>query len=269
VYADETQLSQILLNLCVNARDAMPSGGRITIATGSVDGLGERFPDAPPGRYITLKVSDTGEGMSEEVRKRIFEPFFTTKERGKGTGLGLSVVYGIIGSHGGYVDVRSRPGKGTIFEVCLPASRERAAAAREVPGAAPQRESKRRTILIVEDEEQILLPVMTLLREQGYDCIPARDGAEALSQWDKYRHRISAILLDLDLPKVNGWEVMTRVRNEDRDARIVLCSGYLDPGRKAASADGGANEFIEKPYELQQVLTVLDRVLAKESPAAA
>ena len=266
VTADETQLSQILLNLCVNSRDAMPSGGRISIATGTADGeeIASRFADARPGPYVTLRVSDTGTGMSEEVRKRIFEPFYTTKERGKGTGLGLAVVYGIVGSHGGFIDVVSRPGEGTSFEVFLPASGARAAAAEGAAAPAARTAEVRRTLLVAEDEELILTPVMILLQQQGYDCIPARDGADALAQWERNRNRISAILLDIDLPKVNGWEVMTQIRNEDRDVKIVLCSGFLDPGRKAASADGGANDYLGKPYDAGEILTVLDRLFARE-----
>jgi PAS domain S-box-containing protein len=266
VLADETQLAQILLNLCVNARDAMPGGGEIRISTGSVEGdsLAERFPDARPGAYVSLTVRDTGSGMPEEVRKRIFEPFFTTKGRGKGTGLGLAVVYGIIGTHKGLIDVQSRQGAGTTFEVYLPASTGRVDDGESVSAPAPARQTIRRTILVVEDEEMILSAVMLLLREQGYDCIPARDGAEALAHWEKYAERISAILLDVDLPKVSGWEVMTRVRNSNLNVKIILCSGFLEPEKKSAISDGGADDYIGKPYEIQEVLMALDRVFENE-----
>ncbi len=268
VNADDTQLTQIVFNLCVNARDAMPNGGQITISTGLAEGssLSERFQEVQPVRYLRLSVSDTGSGMSEEVRKRIFEPFYTTKGRGKGTGLGLAVVYGIIGAHGGFIDVKSRPGSGTTFEIFLPASDGITRSAAPVREVSPQRGAVRRTILIVEDEELILSAVMILLREKGYDCIPAKDGAVALEQWEKYRERISAILLDVDLPKINGWDVLLRIRNTDPDVRIILCSGFLDPELKSAMADGGANDFIGKPYEIQEVLTSLDRVFAEEDP---
>lgn len=264
VMADETQLSQILLNLCVNARDAMAAGGTIVVSTGTVEGhiLAARFPEARPVRYVSMAVTDNGSGMTEEVRKRIFEPFFTTKDRGQGTGLGLAVVYGIIGAHGGYIDVRSSPGEGTTFEVFLPAS-SGIVAAGTAEAPVPARAQARRTILVVEDEEQILSGVMLLLRERGYACIPARDGEEALAEWGKYREKISAILLDVDIPKINGWEVMTRIRSASRDVRIILCSGYFDPERKAGAGNGGADGFIGKPYEIQEVLTGLERALGE------
>jgi PAS domain S-box-containing protein len=264
VHADETQVAQILLNLCVNARDAMPAGGEILISTGSVDGasLAKRFPEAREGAYVTLRVQDAGTGMPEDVRKRIFEPFFTTKERGKGTGLGLAVVYGIIGSHGGFIDVVSRPGAGTTFEIFLPAASAGAPAAKPAQTAPSPPRPVRKTVLVVEDEELILSAVMILLREKGYDCIPARDGAEALAAWDKYGERISAILLDVDLPKISGWEGLTRVRNSGGEVKIILCSGFIEPEKKAATADGGVDGFIGKPYEVQEVLDALDRVFA-------
>ncbi len=262
VEADDTQLTQIVFNLCVNARDAMENGGQITIGTGMAEGseLAERFQDVRPVPYVRLSVTDTGSGMTEEVRKRIFEPFYTTKGRGKGTGLGLAVVYGIIGTHGGFIDVKSRPGSGTTFELFLPASDGTVRTAAPLRESTPVHQAVRRTIMIVEDEEMILSAVMLLLREKGYDCIPAKDGAVALEQWEKYHERISAILLDVDLPKINGWDVMLRVRNTDPDVKIILCSGFLDPELKTAMADGGANDFLGKPYEIQEVLTSLDRV---------
>ncbi|HLF13287.1 MAG TPA: ATP-binding protein [Bacteroidota bacterium] len=269
VNADETQLTQILLNLCVNARDAMPDGGQITITSAIIGGteLVDRFPDARPGAYVRLSVTDTGSGMSEEVRKRIFEPFYTTKGRGKGTGLGLAVVYGIVGTHGGFIDVKSRLGEGTTFETFLPSSAGLPRVEAPVQNAPPKLQAVRRTILIVEDEELILSAVMVLLRERGFDCIPAKDGAEALQKWDKYRERISVILLDVDLPKINGWDVLLRIRNTDPDVKIILCSGFLDPEMKKVMTEGGASDYIGKPYEIQDVLTSLDRVFEGESVA--
>ncbi len=264
ISGDESQLSQIILNLCVNARDAMPSGGDLVIETGLARGaeLSGRFQDVGAGTYVRLSVTDSGSGMSEEVRSRIFEPFFTTKERGKGTGLGLAVVYGIVGTHRGLIDVRSRPGRGTAFDIFLPTSDEVIPAAPAVTEPARRKPVKRETILVVEDEELILAPVMVLLNDCGYDCIPARDGAEAIAQWVKNRDRISMILLDVDLPKIDGWDVMLRIREDDPDVRIIVCSGYLDPGRRQVMEDGGANGYIGKPYELQDILRALDGVVA-------
>jgi len=263
VVADQTQFHQVLLNLCVNARDAMPRGGTLSITTRTVPGssLRDRFPDSHERNYTCVMVSDTGTGMDKQTLEKIFEPFFTTKEVGQGTGLGLAVVYGIIKSHHGFIDVESEVGRGTKFHVYLPVQpqdledfvmkKEQQA---EAPGGTE-------TILFAEDEEVLRDLLKSLLETKGYKVLTAKDGMEAVEMFKKHREEIALVLMDLGLPKLNGWDAFKKMKETDPKVRVVLCSGYLDPHTKSERLKEGAKDFVQKPYVPEEILTRIRGVL--------
>ncbi|MGD0591142.1 MAG: PAS domain S-box protein [Bacteroidota bacterium] len=263
INADRSQLHQALLNLCVNARDAMSSGGLLTINTRmvSVVSLRHQHPGAAASSYVCIEVSDTGEGMTEEIRKRIFEPFFTTKEIGKGTGLGLSVVFGVVQTHKGFIDVESELGKGTTFRLYLPASQAAAPISikdeetlEEIPGGTE-------TLLVVEDEEMLMMSLQMVLVEKGYKVFSAEDGLTALKIYQERKNDIALVLTDLGLPTITGLEVCQRIKTINPNEHIILATGYLDPEMKSEFLKAGVQHFLYKPYDLKQVLKVVREVL--------
>jgi signal transduction histidine kinase len=252
VKADPSQLEQVIVNLATNARDAMPEGGKLTIATANVD-LDEAYADrravVKPGRYVQLAVSDTGCGMDEETRSRIFEPFFTTKEQGKGTGLGLATVYGIVKQSGGYVWVYSEPGHGTAFKVYLPM----VDAAAESPRHTERSEELPRgseTILVVEDDALLREVTCEFLQTSGYTVIPAGSPAEAMHLTESHSGPIDFLLTDVIMPKMNGRELATRLSKARPEMKVLYVSGYADgivrDGMHGALEEGLA--FLQKPY---------------------
>jgi two-component system cell cycle sensor histidine kinase/response regulator CckA len=263
INADRSQLHQALLNLCVNARDAMPNGGLLTINTRmvSVASLRHQHPDAAASSYVCIEVSDTGEGMTEDIRKRIFEPFFTTKEIGKGTGLGLSVVFGVVQTHKGFIDVESELGKGTTFRLYLPASQVAAPISvkdeetlEEIPGGTE-------TLLVVEDEEMLMMSLQMVLVEKGYNVLSAGDGLTALKIYQERRNDIALVLTDLGLPTITGLEVCQRIKKINSNEHIILATGFLDPEMKSEFLKAGVQHFLYKPYDLKKVLKVVREVL--------
>ena len=263
INADRSQLYQVLLNLCVNARDAMPKGGVLTIITRmvSVVSLRNQHPDAAASGYVCIEVSDTGEGMSEEIERRIFEPFFTTKGIGKGTGLGLSVVFGIVQAHKGYIDVESELGKGTTFRLYLPASQVAAPISvkdeqtvEEIPGGTE-------TLLVVEDEEMLLMSLQMVLIEKGYKVISAGDGFTALKIYQEKKDEISLVLTDLGLPNISGLEVCRKIKKINPKERMIVATGFLDPEMKSEFLKARIQHFLYKPYDLKQVLKVIREVI--------
>ena len=256
IHADPNQLHQVFLNLCVNARDAMPGGGTITIAASRVDRsiLNGRFMEVEAEEYVLLKVSDTGTGMDRETLDHIFEPFFTTKKQGQGTGLGLPVVYGIMKGHHGFIDVESKVGRGTTFSLYFPIPTQ----VIEVP-ATPSGEieivrGRGETILVVEDEEPLREFVMTVLGDNGYAVLPAADGAEALEVYRKHRDDVALILLDMGLPKMTGAEVLSELKKITSGVKVIAASGYLEPEIKAGIFEAGASDFLPKPYRVVELL---------------
>lgn len=261
--ADINQLHQVLINLCVNARDAMSSGGTLTLRTQlmSGDAVRTRFPTAQAEHYVVVEVSDTGTGMSEEVRRRVFEPFFTTKERSKGTGLGLAVVYGIIESHAGFVDVASVPGEGSTFTVFLPAKgpadegvEEKVALSEVLPGGDE-------TILIIEDEEQLRELAEAILTAHGYTVLTAADGEEGVALYSQRQHEIDLVFSDLGLPRLSGYDVFRRLLQINPFVRFVMTSGYMDPEQKAEILALGARSVLQKPYTPGDLLTQIRAAL--------
>jgi CheY-like chemotaxis protein len=270
IKADANQLHQAVLNLCVNARDAMPRGGTITVDTAQVDGddLRGRFSDAAEKAYARLRISDSGLGMDDETRHRMFDPFFTTKSPGGGQGLGLAVVHGIMQSHRGFIDVSSEPGKGTTVHLYFPISpfaEERPRPPAEAAWPADGTE----TILLVEDEHMLLEPVKALLEDKGYHVLSAGDGMEAVKIYERQGDRIDLVILDMGLPKQGGRETLFRLRSIDQDARVLLASGYLDAELKREMLGAGAKAVLRKPYSAEEILrhtrAVLDEIPPKAS----
>jgi two-component system cell cycle sensor histidine kinase/response regulator CckA len=266
VTADQNQIEQALLNLSVNARDAMPEGGRLTFKTHTVNGAALRSGDATKdGQYVCIEVSDTGTGMDESVRKRIFEPFFTTKDVGKGTGLVLSVVYGIVQNHGGFIDVESKPGTGTCLRLYLPASLS--GLSHEQPSVDLDTETTATslgsaTVLLVEDEQDMLNVLERILLQHGYKVLKATDGEKALEIYRCHYQAIDAVLLDIGLPKISGQDVLLEIKNENPDVKIIVASGYLEPELKAQVDRAGVNHFLHKPYMLDEVVKAVQSVMA-------
>jgi PAS domain S-box-containing protein len=262
--ADAGMLDQVLLNLAVNARDAMPSGGRLLIET-SEKTLGEdlrrRDPDAAPGRYVQLSMSDTGSGIPPEVLPRIFEPFFTTKEPGKGTGLGLATVFGIVKQHRGWLKVESEPGRGTCFRVFLHAGEVEA----DGPGreaAHPKPRGGTETILLVEDEAVVRLPTRALLERNGYRVLEAANGVEALKVWGEHRKDIALLLTDLVMPEgITGQQLARQLRQAAPRLKVLFTSGYSGETAGREIELGSGECFVPKPFSRDQLLEIVRRCL--------
>ncbi len=266
VHADPSQLEQILLNLCINARDAMPTGGQITIETRNIEldaSFAQHHTWAKPGRYVLMMVSDTGEGMASEVTERIFEPFFTTKEVGKGTGMGLATVFGIVKQHDGLIHVDSTPGQGTAFKTYLPVSK--APNAKNLQAAEQEGPIRggAETILLAEDEELVRNMAAQVLRKAGYHVLTAHDGEEAIQLFEAKGDDIQLFLLDVVMPRRSGRVVFDRIKAVRPDARVLFSSGYSHDALEASSLPEDGYELIPKPYNpnilLRKVRHLLDR----------
>ena len=256
-------LQQAILNLTINANDAMPQGGVLLLRVKTLDqnDVLNFYPDAKATRYVALTVADTGMGMDEATKKRIFDPFFSTKARGKGTGLGLSIVHGIVKSHGGHIHVESEPGKGSVFTIFLPAFKGEPSVERE--STEQKILSGTETILVVDDEAVLQEVIGDLLKVNGYTVLIAKDGAEALEIYQQRKSEIALVLTDLDMPILGGTELTKRLRVLDPSVKIVVSTGYLDESGKQQMIANGANDLVSKPFKAQEVLqsirTILDR----------
>jgi PAS domain S-box-containing protein len=262
VRVDAGQFQQVMMNLAVNARDAMPEGGMMTIATAAAS-LDQPGPEGlAAGNYVLLSVSDNGRGMSEETRSRIFEPFFTTKGRGKGTGLGLSTVYGIVKQAGGEVTADSEIGGGTTFRIYLPAI-DRAAAASVTPGTAAERKTGTETVLVVEDERGLRKLVREVLQQSGYTVLQAADFGEALNVSERHPGSIHLCLTDMVLPGISGKELAARMQRLRPRMRVLFMSGHTDHAVLEHGAREPGTHFLQKPFTpevlLAKVRDVLDR----------
>jgi PAS domain S-box-containing protein len=265
VCADEGQMHQVLINLALNARDAMPNGGRLTITSSNADlqeGDAPPFPEMVPGLYVLLTISDTGVGMSPEVRAHLFEPFFTTKEQGKGTGLGLSTVYGIIQQSGGRIVVETEPGKGTIFKIFLPAivpPAEPSAGARTASAVHGGTE----TIVVVEDHNEVRELAVKILRDYGYNVLEAADATEALRMIEHHKGSIHLILTDVVMPGMAGPELLERVRSTHPTIKTLLMSGYVDSNAAEQSVSELGLAYIQKPFTPEVLAAKIREVLDK------
>ena len=267
VSADPNKLSQALLNISVNARDAMPTGGTLTITTNVVDAneLPGRRVDAGADGFVCVVISDTGIGMREEIRARIFEPFFTTKGVGEGTGLGLAIVYGIVKEHNGFIEVDSQVGHGTTFRLYLPLLRSKEISPVDetikAEASGQNHAAHRGTVLVVEDEEQMVRLLKKLLPRAGYRVLAAKDGKEAIELYQQHQAEIDVVLLDLGLPKVTGLDVIPRLKEQNPDVRIIIATGYLQPELKAEILRAGVMDCIHKPYLVSEVIEKLGSVI--------
>ncbi len=263
IVGDTNQLHQVFLNLSVNARDAMPKGGTITLSTKLVQGLSlqGRFPEARQSEYVHISVTDSGSGMDEQTRSRIFEPFFTTKGQGSGTGLGLAVVYGIVNSHHGFIEVFSKPGKGTVFHMYFPVQMRAFETLPKDLEGAEQIPGGEETILVVEDELMLQALVKELLQNHGYQVQTASDGAEAVEMYQRLGNEIDLVLTDIGLPKLNGWDVCRKIIAQNPKAKVLVASGYIDPSAKSNLKDSAAKGFIHKPYLPDDILKRIREVL--------
>ena len=272
VLADSGMLEQVLVNLAVNARDAMPGGGDLVIETAVIDvddEMAARSDDASPGRHVCLRVRDSGTGMPPDMLQRIFEPFFTTKDPGRGTGLGLATVFGIVKQHRGWITVHSTVGRGTTFEVYIPESHGHAASV-NVPASLAAPKGGTETILLVEDDASVRKFTRLVLQRAGYTVIEAPSGLEAERIWDAHPDRIHLLVTDMVMPEgVNGRELARRLRAKDARLRAIVTSGYSEEfAGRSVGADVG-DEFLAKPYKATQMLDAVRRCLdAGSAPVA-
>lgn len=262
IEADATQIHQVLMNLVVNARDAMDRGGqlKITVENFSADSEFTRMHlDATEGDYVLVTVADTGEGIPAVVLDRIFEPFFTTKEVEHGTGLGLSTAIGIVRSHGGFIDVESQVGRGTKFKVFLPAS-EVATAISPAETALPQGNGE--LILVVDDESSIRAVTKAILQTSNYRVLTAKDGIDAISIYAQHQHDISLVILDLMMPCMDGQTTVSALKQMNLEVKAIAISGLIDSHEKLAQLEGKFTAFISKPYSIEELLTTVYRVVS-------
>jgi len=262
VEVDSGQIEQALLNLYVNAWQAMPEGGDLYLKTQNVmlDSSYVKPFKVEPGKYVEISVSDTGVGIDRETRERIFEPFFTTKEMGRGTGLGLASVYGIIKSHGGYIDVDSEKERGTTFTIYLPASDRKAVREKVAPAAMLKGTG---TILLIDDEKMILDVGCELLEELGYTVLSALSGREALDIFQKNSDKIDLVIMDMIMPGMGGGETFDRLRNINSNIKVLLSSGYSVNGQAAKILRRGCDGFIQKPFNLNQLAEKIGEIMEK------
>ncbi|MBN1656728.1 MAG: response regulator [Deltaproteobacteria bacterium] len=260
VEADRTQIEQVLLNLFVNAGEAMPNGGELSLSTETVELSADEVEPRgiKPGRYLKLTVADTGVGMTAETQQRIFEPFFTTKERGRGTGLGLASVYGIVRNHGGFITVESEPDNGATFFTYLPVSDKPIAQQSAAPNALP---GKGEVILVVDDEKQVADSISRVLETLGYRAYPVYSGHEAVGFIKQHPKEISVVLLDMIMPEMSGGETFDALRKIDPSLKVILSSGYSLEGKAKEILNRGCNGFIQKPFDGEALSAKLAEVL--------
>ncbi|MEY2575433.1 MAG: hypothetical protein QOF80_920 [Verrucomicrobiota bacterium] len=265
ITADKSQLHQVLLNLCVNARDAMPAGGTLTLATSITPGpeLTEMFSGVTADTYACIRVRDTGLGMSRQVKSHIFEPFFSTKERGKGTGLGLSVVYGVVNNHRGFVQVESEPGAGTSFIVYLPVKH---LAAEQLGGdrTGVPRQDIPQTILLVEDEEMLRELGVSILESEGFRVLAAKDGVEAVALFETHCDEIGLVVCDLGLPRLGGREAFLKMKESRPGVRAIVASGYLEPAIRSEMLKAGVIDTIQKPYDFNDLIAKIRSIIGPQ-----
>jgi signal transduction histidine kinase/CheY-like chemotaxis protein len=266
IKADSAQLKQVLMNLAVNAKDAMPEGGKLVIETQNItldQEFCKRYAEVKPGDYVLLSMADTGHGMEKETLEHIFDPFYTTKEVGKGTGLGLAIVYGIVKNHEGYVMCYSRPESGTSFRIYLPASEaliENEEAVESLEAKSPAMGGNE-TILLVDDEKFIRELGVDVLGQAGYTVLTASNGEQALEVYRREKERIDLVVLDLIMPGMGGSKCLEELRKITPEAKVLIASGYsLDASSKGA-LEAGAAVFINKPYDTKQLLELVRKIL--------
>jgi two-component system cell cycle sensor histidine kinase/response regulator CckA len=271
INADPGQIEQVLMNLVVNARDAMPKGGKITVETTIVE-FDREYADmhvaVQPGQYVMLAVSDNGSGIDAETRKHIFEPFYTTKEQGKGTGLGLSTVYGIVKQSGGNIWVYSEPGQGTVFKIYLPrVDHERRTSRPDSDADSPEVRGGTETILLVEDEAQIRQMAFEFLSEHGYNLLVASNGVEALKILKQEPAAVALILTDVVMPQMNGRELAEQVAAARPETKVLYMSGYTNDAIVRHGVLDSGTRFIQKPFSPDALARKVREVLDSDAPS--
>jgi hypothetical protein len=263
VLADPTQMHQVLLNMLVNARDAMPQGGSLTISAENIT-LDENYSrmhlGAKPGPYVSIVITDTGTGIPADIREKIFEPFFTTKDIGKGTGLGLSTALAIVKSHGGFIGLESEMGKGTTFRIYFPATGSTSG----VPEASQEADlpmGNGELILIIDDEAAVREITKETLQAHGYDTITASDGAEGVAVFAENKKKIKAVITDIMMPVMDGTAVIHAIKRIRPDVKIISASGLTSEGQGSTQSDTNVKAFLAKPYTAEKLLKVLAEVL--------
>ncbi|MBI5115636.1 response regulator [Candidatus Poribacteria bacterium] len=269
IEADAGQIQKALMNICRNARDAMPNGGKIFIESGTTV-LGEDYvrthPETKAGYYVTLSVTDTGIGMDKQTIKRIFDPFFTTKAVGKGTGLGLAMVYGIVKNHGGDIYVYSEPGHGSTFRIYLP-SREMIEPARLEETENQPKGAANALILIVDDEPGIRSVLKSMLESSSYRVLVAEDGETAVETYKTHREEINLVILDMIMPKMEGRETFLKLREIDPSVKAILSTGYSQNDKTEEILRDGVTGFIQKPFQLKELISKVESVLDGQKQA--
>jgi two-component system cell cycle sensor histidine kinase/response regulator CckA len=260
IMADQAQIEQVLINLYVNAADAMPRGGDLFLKTMNVTDrdMPGRAYRPKPGTYVLIMVRDTGIGMDKKTMERIFDPFFTTKGLYKGTGLGLASVYGTIKAHGGYIEVDSKKGQGTIFSIYLPASEKEVTEEKVFPEKIPR---GKETLLLVDDEDVILDVGAPMLRTLGYKVLLARSGKEAIELYRENQDKIALVVLDMIMPEMGGGETYDKMKEIDPDIKVLLSSGYSIEGQATEILERGCDGFIQKPFDMKELSQELRRIL--------
>jgi two-component system, cell cycle sensor histidine kinase and response regulator CckA len=261
VKADRTQLDQVIINLAVNAKDAMPDGGHLTIAmrnVGEQDTRAFRGQGMSPGEYVEIAVTDTGHGMTPEIMAKIFEPFFSTKDVGKGTGLGLSTVYGIVKQTGGFIFPESAPGEGTTFRIYLPRYVPTAADTEAAGRSTPKKERARDLtgsgrVLLVEDEDSVRSFAIRALKRQGYEVIEATSGAEGLEKFQEVGGQVDLVVSDVVMPEMDGPSMLKELRKQTPDIKVIFMSGYPDDAFKRNLDPTEHFAFLAKPFTLPQL----------------
>jgi PAS domain S-box-containing protein len=252
IEVDQGQIEQVLLNLYVNAADAMPRGGKLDLKTANVthEAIKSQLYKPRKGQYVLLSVTDSGEGIDQEIQQRMFEPFFTTKELGRGTGLGLASVYGIIKGHGGYIEVASEKDRGTTFIIYFPASQKKIIVPVDGSGDIVKGSG---TILLVDDEEMVLDIGVQLLKKMGYKVLQAGSGDEALKLFEAHKDAIDLVILDIIMPEMGGGQLFDRLAQIQPDVKVLLSSGYSIDGEARELLQRGCKGFIQKPFSLKQL----------------
>lgn len=262
VFADGTMLHQALMNLCLNARDAMPSGGRLTVRTEATmisEQQAEAHPEFEPGRYVCILITDTGCGMPPEVTQRIFEPFFTTKEVGQGTGLGLAMVYGVVQQHDGLIDVISEPGSGTTLRIYLPVHGVPSDVCRQATGQ--EAGSKAGLVLVAEDDEMVRKILVRILQTAGFLTVEAADGEEAIGVFQQHAKDIAIVLLDVVMPKRDGRSAYDRIREMNPGIKAIFCTGYDPRSNEAHDLAKEGFALIQKPCTPEVLLATVRKQL--------
>lgn len=262
ILADESQIEQVLLNLFVNAADAMPGGGTLTVQTRRLELPGEGDAE-PASSWVELTVADDGVGMTPEIQERIFDPFFTTKEFGRGTGLGLATVFGIVKGHGGRIEVASRPGQGTRFTIRLPATEE-GGRTRGVPLPVTEPPPRRGRVLIVDDEPAVIASISRMLEKLGFAVLGAPGGEEALALFSRHAEEIDLVVLDAVMPGMGGEAVYRRIREIRPQTRVLVASGYDFGGSlRELLREKKGGRFIQKPFTLEELSQAVAAVLSE------